>query len=122
MKLNVITKYYTCENVTTIPNTAFVTLPSCSVDEIDGLSRLLSISATNIPPILSPICFCKDFISGQHCSCIFKGQQYKKKFLTFGDNADKPCRNVGKRKHQHTVRNIPEEQRPPKRWFSAAVW
>jgi len=52
MKLNGIIKYYTCENATKIPNTAFVTLSSLSVGEIERLSRLLSISAANIPPIL----------------------------------------------------------------------
>jgi hypothetical protein len=49
MELNGIIRFYTCENATTIPNTAFVT-SSSSAGEVESLSRLLYISATNIPP------------------------------------------------------------------------
>jgi len=109
------TKWYykvlQCENATTIQNTAFVTLSSFSVGEIERLSGLLSIYATNIPPILPQSAVAKIPSSWVNSP--------RKIFLKLGDEADKQRRNVGKRKYQHTVRNIPEEQRPPKRWFFA---
>jgi hypothetical protein len=73
---------------------------------MESPSRLLSISATNIPPHSPTICCCKYLILWLHFSSIFSGQQSKKNFLTLGEEADKPCRNAGKRKYEHSFSSL----------------
>lgn len=80
MKLNGIIKYYTCDNTATIPNTAFVTLSPFSVAEIERLSRLLSMSATNIPPILPQSAVASTSFRDSS-SVPFQGSTVQEKFL-----------------------------------------